>query len=132
MDLIDLLRRQGQEISNLYKVLDSVIEMFDNIQQENKILTNTLIHNNNNNIVVINNRLNNMDIDIEFNNTEQTHKKELLTTQINLQLKEERRKNGLYKTDITKRLTKYKRENREDMKGNYQRNITSFKQWEWI
>ncbi len=115
MDLIDLIKRQGEEINNLYDILDGVIKMFDDIQQENKILTNTLIHNNNNNINRINKRLNYMDINIEFNNTEQTHKKELLTRHIKIQLTDERKKNGLYKTDITKRVSRLKRENKEEV-----------------
>ena len=105
---LKLLQKQGDEISNLYKLINDIMEMFDGIQVKNIDNLQSLITQNNNNVEKLNIRLNQMDTDIEENNKSRTHQNKLAVGEMNTTYDNEKKKNTLYKSEITRKFNKLK------------------------
>lgn len=108
LEIIDCL---SKDIIAIYDVINTLMDTIDGIETHNQDIISQFVKNNNENVEKINLRLNTMDLDIEENDKIQTGKKEKMCSDINSKLKEERKKNGLYKTDLIKKLSKINREN---------------------
>ena len=106
-----IIQELSNEICMIYDTLNKVLDNVDEIREEGRSNLLELIHTNNSNVELINKRLNGMDLDIIDNNKTQLIKQDKLSCDIDKQLKEERKKSGMYKIDLTKRLTRFNREN---------------------
>ena len=106
-----IIKNLNEEIFKIYETLNIVIDSVDKIQKDSDKRIMTLIEENNNNVELINQRLNQMDLDIIYNDKVQTNKKNLLIKNIEEQLKEEEDKNKTYKMKITDRVSKLNKDN---------------------
>ena len=96
------------EVNNLYKVIDEVMEMFNSIQTKNIENLQSLITQNNTNIEKTNDRLNQMDLEIEDNNKLRIEKNKKTVIELNETYDNEKKKNTSYKSELTKKFNKLK------------------------
>ena len=108
MELFSLINTQSQEIHNLYDIVNSIMDIVDSQHNNDKEYYDSITDNLNVNVDNVNKRLNQMDIDILNNDKEQTKKKEELCIMVDNKIKESNMKNGVYKTEISKKLSKIK------------------------
>ncbi len=101
----------GESVEVLYDTIEKMFDVIDKTQEQNRKYLIKLIETSNRNVELVNDRMNNMDLDIEIKDREQSDKRLILSDNVDKVLKEERKKNGTYKTDITKRFNKFKKEN---------------------
>lgn len=118
LKLLDLIQNQSSEILNIYTMLDEVMENLENEQIKGDKRISILIDHTNDNVETINGRLNHMDLNqINYDRKIDIKDKEL-TTKIEITLKENNKNNSLWKIDLSKRLTKIKKETDNDIKVN--------------
>ncbi len=108
---LEALMCMGESVEVLYDTIEKMFDVIDRTQEQNRKYLIELIKTSNRNVELVNDRLNNMDLDIEIKDREQSSKRLVLSDNVDKVLKEERKKNGTYKTDITKRFNKFKKEN---------------------
>lgn len=116
MEYLNLINQQSTEIINIYDTIGEIIDNTENEMHNQSIINNKIVEHTNENVKAINKRLNQMDLDILDNDKLQSKKREELSETLDKIIKENNQKNGLYKTDLTKRLSKIKRETDEDIK----------------
>lgn len=116
MEYLNLINQQSTEIINIYDTIGEIIDNTENEMHNQSIVNNKIVEHTNENVKAINKRLNQMDLDILDNDKLQSKKREELSETLDKIIKENNQKNGLYKTDLTKRLSKIKRETDEDIK----------------
>ena len=117
MDLINIISSQTNEIRLIYETIGEMINDNEMDKAISKVYYMGVIGNANENVEIINNRLNQMDLDIIENDKLQSIKRLELSETIDNTIKENNKKNGLYKTELTKRLSKIKRETSEEYIG---------------
>lgn len=113
---LDLINNQSEVTSNIYDTIENIVDTLEKNKHNTKNYFTEIIEQTNENVEIINKRLNQMDLDIIDKNKLQSIKREQLSETLDNTIKENNKKNGIYKTEITKRLTRIKKETDVDIK----------------